>query len=254
MAAGHRKTIDQPASRAIPSRRRMVRFQNRNFDTGVPVLRDRAGMAVTGIGFRVSTGVPGWISQPMVEDWNCANDTIVAIAGIIIGGIGTRINLAQPILDDSLGDSFASRWNYLPSAERLPKQHPEYSLRNQMKTTISFASAGLAIILASPMTAHASDYGSHGQRVAHRQEQPLEEVAPASNTRPAFENQQRLLQEGQAEAELERSQDNRYQARDDRNYYQYREYREYRDDRQEGRNRRRNQRRYRQYQYRGDWR
>jgi hypothetical protein len=126
-----------------------------------------------------------------------------------------------------------------------------------MKTTISFASAGLAIILAFPMTAQASDYGSAGQRVAHRQEQPVEEeVTPVSNTRPAFENQQRLLQEGQAELEMERSQDNRYHARDDRSYQyrEYREYREYRDDRQEGRNRRRNQRRYRQYQYRGDWR
>lgn len=130
-----------------------------------------------------------------------------------------------------------------------------------MKTTISFASAGLAIILAFPMTAQASDlgiYSASGQRVAHRQEQPVEEdLTPVSNTRPAFENQQRLLQEGQAELEMERSQDNRYHARDDRNYYQYREYREYReyrDDRQEGRNRRRNQRRYRQYQYRGDWR
>jgi Skp family chaperone for outer membrane proteins len=126
-----------------------------------------------------------------------------------------------------------------------------------MKTTISFASAGLAILLAFPMTAQANDlggYGSPGQRVAHRQEQPVEEPTSSAGARPAFENQQRLLQESQAEAEMYREQENRYQARDDRNYSRYREYREYRDDRQEGRNRRRNQRRYRQYQYRGDWR
>jgi hypothetical protein len=131
-----------------------------------------------------------------------------------------------------------------------------------MKTTISFASAGLAIILAFPMTAQANDFGnndSRGQRVSHRQEQSFEETPTSSGARPAFENQQRILQEGQAEAEMERSQDNhnRYHARDGRNYSryrEYREYREYRDDRQEGRNRRRNQRRYRQYQYQGDWR
>lgn len=128
-----------------------------------------------------------------------------------------------------------------------------------MKTTISLASAGLAIILAFPMTAQAHDHGSYGQRGPHHREQPVEEAPTSSGARPAFENQQRILQEGQAK--MERDQDNRYHAQDnfpagrlrDRNYYQYREYREYRDDRQEGRNRRRNQRRYRQHQYRGDW-
>jgi hypothetical protein len=118
-----------------------------------------------------------------------------------------------------------------------------------MKTTLSIASAGMAIILAFPMTASANDFSncdSVGRKVAHRdrQEQQVQETTPISTSRPAFENQQRIMQEGQLA-------EDRYETRDNRDSNRYNEYQ---GDRQEGRRRRWHQRRYRQYQYRGDWR
>jgi hypothetical protein len=61
-AAGHSKMINKQAIKAVPIRRRMVRFQKSNFD--------RAAMAVRRIGSIVSTVVPGKISQPMAKDRN----------------------------------------------------------------------------------------------------------------------------------------------------------------------------------------
>jgi hypothetical protein len=115
-----------------------------------------------------------------------------------------------------------------------------------MKTTLSIVSACIAIILAFPITANANDFSncdSVGRKVAHRdrQEQPVQETTPTSASRPAFENQQRIMQEGQVA-------EDRYENRDSNRYN------EYQSDRQEGRRRRWHQRRYRQYQYRGDWR
>lgn len=100
-------------------------------------------------------------------------------------------------------------------------------------------------MLAFPMTASANDFSncdSVGRKLAHRDrpEQQVQETTPTSASRPAFENQQRIMQEGQVA-------EDRYENRDNR-------YNEYQGDRQEGRRRRWHQRRYRQYQYRGDWR
>jgi hypothetical protein len=117
-----------------------------------------------------------------------------------------------------------------------------------MKTTIAFASAVLAALITFPTIAQAHDNGYSGsiqQRDGYYQTQP--KLTNVNNARPAFENQQRVLQNSQTEAEFDQGEDYRYRVKNNRNYnYQYQgEYRDYRSDRQEGRNRRRQQRRYR---------
>jgi hypothetical protein len=54
-----------------------------------------------------------------------------------------------------------------------------------MKTTLSLFGAGMAMILAFPMTAHADELVDHSPASAS-------EILLASNTRPAFRNQQRF--------------------------------------------------------------
>jgi uncharacterized membrane protein (UPF0182 family) len=55
-----------------------------------------------------------------------------------------------------------------------------------MKTALSLIGAGLAIILASPMTAHAQDFAADNSTTSPS------EILLASSTRPAFRNQQRF--------------------------------------------------------------
>jgi hypothetical protein len=54
-----------------------------------------------------------------------------------------------------------------------------------MKTSLSLVGAGMAILLASPMTAHAQDFADYSTT------SPIE-ILLASSTRPAFRNQQRF--------------------------------------------------------------
>jgi hypothetical protein len=55
-----------------------------------------------------------------------------------------------------------------------------------MKTALSLVGAGMAILLASPMTAHAQDFAGYNSTTSPS------EILLASSTRPAFRNQQRF--------------------------------------------------------------
>jgi hypothetical protein len=54
-----------------------------------------------------------------------------------------------------------------------------------MKTTLSLVGAGVAILLACPMIAHANNFNSYSTASPS-------EILLASNTRPAFRHQQRF--------------------------------------------------------------